>query len=153
MVPSADFEIETSFRHADTVVVDNLAVRAFDDATLCASLWGKALCDNEWVRSGGTHGTCLQHAKCGGKDQPSLQIYMSAAFQRDRPVVSEDLFKAAAKHNAVDIRGPGGKKVKKPIFRVIVGTPPDVGPVAVRSLFAVFEAEFKRQKRRRSEPA
>ena len=90
-----------------------------------------------------THGTCLQHVKCGGKDQPSLQIYKSAAFQRDRPVVSENPFKAAAKHNAVDIRGPGGKKVKKPIFRVLGGAAPDKGPAAVRSLFVVSEAELK----------
>ena len=142
-MPSAGFEIVERFRDADTVVVDHLAVRTVADATLCASLWGKALCDNEWVRSGGTHGTCLQHVKCGGKDQPSLQIYMSAAFQRDHPVVSANLFKAAAKHNAVGIRGPGGQKVKTPIFRVLGGAAPDKGPVAVRSLFVVSEAELK----------
>ena len=106
-------------------------------------MWGKALCDNEWARCGGTRGTCLQHVKCGGKDQPSLQIYMSAAFQRERPLVSKHLFNASAKHDACDIRGPGGKKVKKPIFRVIGGPAPDKGPAAVRTLFVVSEAELK----------
>ena len=81
--------------------------------------------------------------KCGGKDQLSLQIYMSAAFQRDRPVVSENLLMAAAEHNSCDTRGPGGKKVNKPIFRVLGGAAPDKGSAAVRSLFVVSEAELK----------
>ena len=152
LVPSAHFEIVNHFRHADTVVVDNLAVRAFDDATLCASLWGKALCDNEWVRCGGKHGTCFQHVKCGGMDQPSRQIYLSPAFERDRKALSDQLVKAATAHDLRDIRGPDGKKVKKPIFRVIGGAPPDAGlPVAVSCFYAVSEDELKTEsaKRRR----
>ena len=151
LVPSAHFEI-VNFKHADTVVVDNLAVRAFDDATLCASLWGKALCDNEWVRCGGKHGTCFQHVECGGMDQPSRQIYLSPAFERDRKALSDQLVKAATAHDLRDIRRPDGKKLTKPIFRVIGGAPPDVGPVAVRCFYVVSEAEFKTEcakKRRR----
>ena len=149
LVPSTRFEVVGHFKDADVVVVDNLASRTRDDASLCASLWGKALCDNEWVRSGGTHGTCFKYAGFGSQ---ALQMYLSDAFQKERPVLSEHLHSASAKHDKRNIRGPDGKIVKKRMFRVIGGAAPDVGPVAVRTLFVVSEAELKteRAKKRKS---
>ena len=67
-------------------------------------------------------------------------------------MLSHQLVKAATAHDLRDIYRPDGKKVKKPIFRVIGGAPPDAGPVAVRCFYAVSEAEFKTEwakKRRR----
>ena len=86
LVTSTRFETVDHFKAADAVVVDNLAARTRDDAVLCASLWGKALCDNEWVKSGGERGTCFQYVKCGGKDRPPLQLYLSEAFSESSSV-------------------------------------------------------------------
>ena len=62
-------------------------------------------------------------------------------------------FQAAAHHDKHNSRGPNGKK--KPIFRVLGGKAPDVGPAGVKCLCVVPEAELNKeiaQKRRRVLP-
>ena len=150
LVTSTRFETVDHFKAADAVVVDNLAARTCDDAVLCASLWGKALCDNEWFKSGGERGTCFQYVKCGGKDRRPLHIHLSEAFQKSRPVVSDHLLHAAAHHDKHNSPGPDGK-IKKPSFRVLGGKAPDRGQPGVKCLYVVPAAELKKeaaQKRR-----
>ena len=70
-------------------------------------------------------------------------------------MVSDHLLQAAAHHDKHNSRGPDGKKIKKPIFRVLGGKAPDVGPAGVKSLYVVPEAELKKeiaQKRRHVVP-
>ena len=67
--------VPSTWKEADTVVVGNLAAHTYSDTALIARLYGKALCDNEWVKSMGSRGTCVQHLPV--RDRPSLRLLLS----------------------------------------------------------------------------
>jgi len=144
-VMSTRFEREEHFKNADVVVVDNLAVRTYSEEALCARLYGKALCDSEWVRSNGLRGTCVQHLSV--RDRPPLCLYLSAEFQNERPAVSDHLTKVGAKWGQHSFRDPGGKKVTKTTLRVVGGKPPDSCGGPVKTVFVVTDAELKKEKK------